>query len=101
MMGLLEPARQAVFDIRSRNPPPELRIFGRFYKVDVFVALIWRPRSKPVSWSDKEPLSDDQHWTDAVIECETRWWKILPNSQAVTGMEANKYVSANIHLVGD
>lgn len=99
VMGLLEPARQAVFDIRSLSPSPALRIFGRFYKTDVFVALIWRPRSKAVPWSDKLPLTDDQHWRDAVIECENRWWEILPNSNAITGMEAKKYVSTNIHLV--
>ena len=99
MMGLLEPSRQGVFDFRSLSPSPALRIFGRFYKTDVFVALTWRPRSKAVSWSDKLPLTDNQHWQDAVIECEKRWWEILPNSIAVTGTEAKRYVSTNIHLV--
>lgn len=99
MFGLLEPTRQSVFDIRSRSPRPALRIFGRFYKTDVFVALTWRPRSKPVDWSNKHPLTDDQHWHDAVVECETEWWKIFPNTNAIVGKEAHKYVSSNFYLV--
>jgi hypothetical protein len=39
MARLDEPADE-VWDIRSRDPSPALRIFGRFAETDLFVALV-------------------------------------------------------------
>ena len=36
-MKRLDPGRDEVWEIRSRDPEPELRVFGRFAETDVFI----------------------------------------------------------------
>jgi hypothetical protein len=59
-MGLLDPEREGTFDIRSRDPSPGMRVFGRFAMADVFVALVYEFRSRKPEWdrSQKQPLGD-------------------------------------------
>ena len=40
----LEPPRDEVWEIRSRDPKPALRVFGRFAAKNIFVALNWASR---------------------------------------------------------
>jgi hypothetical protein len=42
-MGRLDQPNDEVWDVRSRDPKPALRVFGRFAERDVFVALTWSP----------------------------------------------------------
>ena len=74
-MGRLGPIEDEVWDIRSRDPKPGVRVFGRFAKVDTFVALFWSPRSVEIPWSNRPPLgkSDTREWRDARNECKTEW----------------------------
>ena len=55
-MGLLAPREDAFWDIRSRDPRPGLRVIGHFAETDVFVALVWRPRS--VVFEGRLPLGE-------------------------------------------
>lgn len=99
--GLLGPTSSATWDMRSRKSPPSLRVIGRFYEVDTFVALTWWPKRKKVDWSDKEPLGDDDvRWRNAISECDQRWWELLPNSVPIAGQKGENYVSAKFHIVG-
>lgn len=99
-LGLLDPPGQATWDIRSRRPGPGLRVFGRFAARDVFVALTWWPRSRPVNWSSKQALKGNQLlWRLAILECEEEWNRILPGEVPVAGTRAERYVSDNYILV--
>lgn len=95
-MGRLDPTGQATWDIRSRDPDPGLRVFGRFAVKDVFVALSWAPRSKTLSWSKRVPLADRRlNWRLQILECEERWNWALPGAVPLVGEEVKDYVSAN------
>lgn len=102
--GLLEPSSNCVWDYRSRDPKPGLRLLGHFADVDKFVALTWWPRSVPVDWSDKVPLGDrndkkhEARWRDAINDCAVKWFDVLPNSIPVGGEKVEKYVSGNFLL---
>jgi hypothetical protein len=99
-LGLLDPPGQATWDIRSRNPGPGLRVFGRFAATNIFVALTWRPRSKHVAWSSKDPLADDNLlWRIAIHDCEEKWNRILPGEVPVAGTRAENYVSDHFIVV--
>lgn len=99
--GLLAPASGATFDFRSRSPSPSLRVLGHFLAADTFVALTWWPKRVTVEWSNKDPLGDnDLRWRLAIHECNERWFAILPNSVAISGMKGENYVSSKLYLVG-
>ena len=98
--GLLEPRGDATWDYRSRNPSPGLRLIGCFAKADTFVAMDWWPRSVPVSWSNKEPLQDNElRWRIAIHECLVLWNRILPGLVPLVGGGVERYVSENAILV--
>ncbi len=97
-MGLLEPPSDGIFDIRSRDPNPALRVLGGFAMQDVFVALAWAPRSKPLSWSNRQPLGDrnSREWRDVVLECKTAWKNLFGSYQPVTGDEIENYATSAV-----
>ena len=97
-MRLLKPPSDGIFDIRSRDPNPALRVFGGFARRDVFVALTWAPRSKPLSWSSKQPLEgrNSREWRDAVLECKTAWKNLFGSYQPVTGDEIENYATSAV-----
>ena len=95
-MGRLDPKGQATWDIRSRDPDPGLRVFGRFAARDIFVALSWAPRSIRLSWSKRVPLADRRlNWRLQILECEEQWNLVLPGAVPLVGKEVKDYVSAN------
>lgn len=99
--GRLAPVEDAVFDFRSQEPSPSIRLLGHFESVDRFVALTWWPKQKVVDWSAKEPLLRDKlKWRNAKIECVERWFEILPNSVPISGAKGDRYVSANLYISG-
>lgn len=99
--GLLKPVGAAIFDFRSRDPSPSLRILGHFHGVDRFVALTWWPKRVKVDWSKKEPLVDDPlRWRLAMHECSKNWFELLPNSVPISGLKGEKYVSSKLFIVG-
>src|SRR5260370_28792640 len=55
-MGRLAPVADGVWDIRSRDPSPALRVVGLFAETDVFIALRWAPRSNKPQWTTKPSL---------------------------------------------
>lgn len=85
-----------VWEIRSRDPRPALRVFGRFAQVDTFIAL--------TAWY-REDLGgrESRAWRDAIVECKTRWTNLFPAYQPVSAEEGNKYpnayISRNTYLV--
>ena len=43
-IGILDPPENGMFDIRSRDPRPAMRILGGFARKDVFIGLVLRTR---------------------------------------------------------
>jgi hypothetical protein len=101
-MGLLEPPDKGTWDIRSRDPRPGIRVFGAFADRDIFVALHWMPRSKPIPGFDKKPLMDDElNWQVAMIEAEGRWNGALPGLTPKIGGIPSDYLSEKFRSVSD
>ena len=98
-MGRLDSPEDEVWDIRSRDPNPGLRVFGRFAEIDTFVALNWDPRS--VEWHSRHPLvdRDSLYWHFAIIECQNKWKALFPNDNPIHGKDIHDYVSSNVFSV--
>jgi hypothetical protein len=87
----LTPYRDEIWEIRSRDPDPSLRIFGRFADKDLFVALSWHKR--PDLGGPKT-----RPWRDAMVECGAEWRKLFPSYDALQGsnpLNFNDYVTNN------
>jgi hypothetical protein len=96
-MGRLHRPRDEVWDIRSIDPSPGIRVFGRFAEKDVFVGLIWSPRSVDIPASQRLPLGPREsiEWKNAIIECKTKWTVLFPSYQPVHGREIDDYIGSN------
>ena len=87
----LEPAKDEVWEIRSRDPKPSIRVFGRFADKDLFVALNWRLRVDLGKIGTRE-------WRNARLECKTEWKKLFLAYEPKSGDHLHDYIS-NIVLV--
>lgn len=63
--------REEVWEIRSRDPQPGIRILGRFADTDVFIATSWWHRSDLGG-------PESRQWRDAIVECKTQWRNLFP-----------------------
>ncbi len=96
--GRLHRPEDEVWDIRSRDPNPGVRVFGRFAERDTFVALFWSPRSIEIPYSQRFPLGtrNSIQWKNAIRECKAEWRKLFHNYQPVHGDTHDVYVSNSI-----
>lgn len=87
----LDPQREEVWEIRSRDPAPQIRVFGRFAKRDMFLALGWALRSDLGG-------PEDPRWNQAINECKAEWRRLLPAYPPLTADppdDFDQYVSKN------
>jgi len=96
-MGKLD--ADEVWDIRSQDPSPGLRVFGRFAARDIFIGLGWAPRSR--DWAGKRLLGerDSQDWKDEISLCKREWHRLLHPYNALEGNELGDYLSGNCSTV--
>lgn len=97
LFGLLDAPADGIWDFRSVDPSPGLRLFGAFAATDVFVALTCAPRSVPVEYLARTPLGKAQsrEWAKAIRECKAEWRKLFQPYQPHTGGKASDFVSAD------
>lgn len=87
---------EEVWEIRSRDPAPGMRVFGRFAEQDVFIALTW--------WN-RTDLGGPQSraWRDAIVGCKTEWRNLFPAHDPITDGNINgypdQYISTRTYLV--
>jgi hypothetical protein len=88
--------REEVWEIRSRDPNPGIRVLGRFAETNVFVALTWHKRADLLG-------PESRAWRDAIVTCKTEWRNLFPAYQPKSGDAASvyptDYISANTFLV--
>lgn len=101
LFGLLDAPIDGIWDFRSVDPSPGLRLLGAFARADVFVALTPAPRSVRVPFIDREPLGDgnSKQWELAIRECKATWRRLFHPYRPHTGSNASDFVSADYILV--
>jgi len=87
----LHKARDEVWEFRSRNPQPGIRILGRFAAKDIFIAF---------RWSERRELGGphSRAWRNAMVGCKTDWRHLFPAYNPFTGSDLYGYIT-NIILV--
>ena len=94
MMKLLAPTVDEVWEMRSRDPKPSLRVFGRFAGPDVFIATHKARRRDLGGWGSEE-------WAIEIRRCKALWRQIFPSYQPFSGSLASDYITENVHPVSD
>jgi hypothetical protein len=91
-MARLDPARDDVIEIRSRDPKPGIRVFGRFADKDVYIALNWEHREKLGGPQDKEFDREREI-------CKAKWRQLFPTHPSVNGNQLNEYFADTSSII--
>lgn len=84
--GRLDPTTAEVWDIRSRDPRPGIRVLGSFADKDTFVCLLWFLRKE---WEDRHC----RKWRDARVQASTEWRNLFPSYETLKGENIHDYLS--------
>lgn len=91
-MALTDPVTDGVWDIRSRDPKPGMRLLCCFTEPDTLVAL---------SLSDRESLGGpgSKEWRDFIETAKAEWRKHFPSYNPIKGTDIDEFISENVDLV--
>ena len=84
--GRLDRIEDEVWDIRSRDPAPAIRVLGSFADKDVFVGLVW-------GWRKDWGCRDSREWRDAIERTKCEWRKLFPTYKPHRGEHLHAYLS--------
>jgi hypothetical protein len=87
-LSRLDPVADEVWEIRSVDPSPSLRIFGRFAEVDTLILLNWEFR-KPLGGPGSGGFDIERE------KCKVEWKKLFQTYPPISSGVVNEYVSAN------
>lgn len=85
----LEPRSEEVWEIRSINPSPSLRVFGRFADSDVFVVTHAWPRWRLLGFGSI-------FWKAEIRRCKHTWNQLFGTLPPHKGTSIHDYVSGAI-----
>ena len=85
-MGILHPAMDGIWDIRSRDPRPSLRLLGGFARRDAFIGLVLYERKLLRDFFSRE-------WEFAIRQCKREWSRRFHAYTPVTGDDLHAYLS--------
>jgi hypothetical protein len=89
LLAQLQPPSEEVWEIRSVDPDPSLRVFGRFTEKNVFVALRWQHRGILAAM-------DSGEWDFLMKLCQHDWNSLVFPYQPHCGRYPDDYVSGPI-----
>jgi hypothetical protein len=93
-MKHLDPLRDEVWEIRSRDPQPAIRVFGRFALRDVFIAT-------HMAWRSDLGDQGDVEWAREIRMCKVKWRQLFQSYEPQTGgSDLGAYFSRNVVAVG-
>jgi hypothetical protein len=85
----LTPRGDQVWEIRSVEEVPSLRVLGRFAAPDVFVSLTIEERAELEGWNSLQ-------WKRAIRTCAQRWGTIFPAHPPHSGEQASDFFSGAV-----
>ncbi|WP_158264291.1 hypothetical protein [Nitratireductor sp. StC3] len=86
---LLEPEDRQVWEIRSVDPKPSIRVFGRFAEPNVFVATNKGFRRDLGAFGSAA-------FQRAMTDCTREWVKCFHTRPAHTGKRVNDFITENV-----
>jgi hypothetical protein len=98
-LGFLDSPSQSVWDIRSREPNPGIRLLGHFIGRNQFVALIAASRSKVIPYIPRGPLGDrdSEEWRRAISDCEGEFRRLFSPFEPLKGDQIHDLLGEPYH----
>ncbi len=84
-LARIHPVANEVWDLRSTDPKPGIRILGRFSEMDTFVALVWDFHEHVSGWAA---------WAALGQRCLQEWERLFTTLPPHHGKSANEYLSS-------
>lgn len=101
--ALLDKVVDEIWDVRSRDPSPGLRVLGAFADIDVFVALTCWPRSRAVPWLPRPMLGskDSAEYSEAIVDAKQKWQALFGDTPRIGngGSDVQGYISKGAVVV--
>jgi hypothetical protein len=99
-LGRLDPVEHGVWEIRSVDPDPAIRVLFCLAERDFMVALSCSPLSVTVHWLERPPLGPRQsaEWKRAIRECRSQWGELFPGNAPFCGGTLDECISDAIPL---
>jgi hypothetical protein len=85
-MALLEPPSYEVWEIRSIDPAPSIRVFGSFVQLNTFVALTW-------AWRNELGAKYSSEWRAAIQEFKEEWELYFGTIRPISGRYPDAYLT--------
>jgi hypothetical protein len=100
-MGLLAPPQDGVFEFRSRDHSPGLRLLGHFADRDLFVVTVIASRSVPWPPVMMGPLGSQNspEWAAAINAANAAWRRLFGPFKQAYGGDIRDVLSGKYHLV--
>ena len=94
----LDPIADEVWELRSRDPEPQVRVFGRFCGPNELVAThaVFRDDLGDPSWSKW----DGNRWPVEILRCQRIWAQIFHSYPPHSGGDVHAYITSNVVEVG-
>lgn len=85
-LARLDPGHDEVWEIRSRDPRPGIRVFGRFAGLDVFVVFNWEFRERLGGPGSAE-------FKFEINKAKSEWRRNFPTYEPISGDYIHDFVS--------
>lgn len=87
-LSRLDPGQDEVWEIRSRDPKPGIRVFGRFAEQDLLIVLNWGYRNDLGGPGSSE-------FKRQIRKCKAEWRNLFPSYDPKSGKTVDEYISDN------
>ena len=94
-MKRLSPTKDEIWEIRSKDPKPQIRVFGRFAAQDVFVATHLVRRDELGNGSASK--FGGTTWAAEIQRCKHIWRRLFQSEPPHSGDSLSDYISENTH----
>jgi hypothetical protein len=88
---IAKPPPPEIWEVRVTDPEPGIRVFGRFFERDAFVAFTWQDRldlgNPYTEWKAREA------WWAAAQRCRVRWANHFGSLKPLSGKYPNDYLT--------
>ncbi len=94
----LDPRSREIWELRCKDPKPQVRMFGRFADVDVFV--VTHACFRDQLGSTHLTKYNGNTWEAEIKRCENIWNQLFQGHPPHSGSNIRDYISENVMEIG-